>query len=343
MLEAGCILKWRSADQAEALCDGAAAEIRPMVTMHGSARIDKRVYGAIAWKLLLAVGVGVGTVWAATQVMSVRPFEEAPRAVTGAVATQPAVLAPDSNLATPAQSPPTASSTDPFAGVDVRNDSVLRHIAGIENRSRRRQATPPKRNAVKAAEISAPRGNDAPAPRENTVPEARPRAPAATVSVVATPAADPGRPAMVASQVQPAPEPVARAAVEPPNNSVVERAVKGPAVVPPASAPLPAAPERVVAAARTEAAAPAVAAPLRIAYRNVPVFPGEAIRAGIRSGRVVARLTIDADGRVTGTQVLSATPPGYFERESRRALATWRYDPPGQATTTDVELVFTRE
>jgi hypothetical protein len=34
---------------------------------------------------------------------------------------------------------------------------------------------------------------------------------------------------------------------------------------------------------------------------------------------------------------------GYFERESRRALASWRYEPPGQATSADVELVFNLE
>ena len=82
--------------------------------------------------------------------------------------------------------------------------------------------------------------------------------------------------------------------------------------------------------------------PLRVANRTVPIFPVEAMRAGIQSGRVVARLTIEADGRVSAAQIISSTPIGYFERESRRALAMWRYEPPGQATSADVELIFNR-
>jgi TonB family protein len=83
--------------------------------------------------------------------------------------------------------------------------------------------------------------------------------------------------------------------------------------------------------------------PLRLATRTVPTFPIEAVRAGVSSGRVVARLTIEADGRVSATEILSSTPLGYFERESRRALANWRYEPPGQTTSADVELVFKHE
>jgi TonB family protein len=57
----------------------------------------------------------------------------------------------------------------------------------------------------------------------------------------------------------------------------------------------------------------------------------------------VARLTIEADGRVSGAQIVKAAPLGYFERESRRALANWRYEPPGRQISADVELIFTRE
>jgi protein TonB len=84
-------------------------------------------------------------------------------------------------------------------------------------------------------------------------------------------------------------------------------------------------------------------APLRVSARTMPAFPPEAMRAGIHQGRVLARLSIEPDGRVSGTQILSAAPVGFFERESRRALATWRYEPPGQPATIDVELVFNRE
>jgi len=99
----------------------------------------------------------------------------------------------------------------------------------------------------------------------------------------------------------------------------------------------------LVALGNAAPAVPSTAAPLRLANRTVPIFPVEAIRAGIQSGRVVARLTVETDGRASALQIVSTSPPGYFERESRRALATWRYEPPGQATLVDVELVFKRE
>jgi TonB family protein len=104
--------------------------------------------------------------------------------------------------------------------------------------------------------------------------------------------------------------------------------------------------DRVLLAALGKSApaqSPSVGPPLRVANRTLPSFPHDAARDGIRSGRVVARLTIQADGRVSATQIISATPMGYFERDSRRALATWRYEPPGEVTSAEVELVFNLE
>lgn len=101
-----------------------------------------------------------------------------------------------------------------------------------------------------------------------------------------------------------------------------------------------------VALARVDPAATAPVqsvTPPRTISRSVPLFPDEAIKAGIKTGRVLARVSIDAEGRVTESQILSARPPGYFERESQRALAAWRYAPPGRAISTDVELNFARE
>jgi len=114
-------------------------------------------------------------------------------------------------------------------------------------------------------------------------------------------------------------------------------------VPPPATTPTNANDRVLVAALGNAAPAPSITAPLKVTNRTVPVFPPEAIRAGIQSGRIVARLTIEADGRVSGAQILSASPSGFFERESRRALSSWRYEPPGRETSTDVELVYTRE
>jgi TonB family protein len=101
--------------------------------------------------------------------------------------------------------------------------------------------------------------------------------------------------------------------------------------------------DRVLVASLGKAVpAPLTATPLRLTRRTVPIFPTEAIRAGIESGRVVARLTVEADGHVSETRIMSASPLGYFERESRRALASWRYEPPGQTTSVEVELQFNR-
>jgi len=55
-----------------------------------------------------------------------------------------------------------------------------------------------------------------------------------------------------------------------------------------------------------------------------PEFPVEAGDLGIRHGKVLARLTIAADGRVRGVNIVSAEPAGVFERSVRRAALRWR-------------------
>lgn len=72
-----------------------------------------------------------------------------------------------------------------------------------------------------------------------------------------------------------------------------------------------------------------------------PPYPSLARRQGVQ-GVVQARLTVDAQGRVTDVRILGARPPGYFEDAVREALADWRFHPaddggrkaPAQVTTT---------
>ena len=63
---------------------------------------------------------------------------------------------------------------------------------------------------------------------------------------------------------------------------------------------------------------PLVKAPLR--------YPRAAESTGVE-GEVLARLLLDADGSVRQVRILSARPPGVFERAATESLATWRFTP----------------
>jgi protein TonB len=308
--------------------------------------------GAVAWKLLLGIAIGIGSVWVLSQpAVSPQDPEPVSRAVGGAIAVRTAV--PNESAPAQMQHQPVAvvrtsdPQNDPFAGVDVSNNSVLRHIAGIEEKTRARQA--PVREATRAAPAAPPpqhatRQVPTRLAIDESVSEPKPAPSPAPAQVVAAPppAPEPVRAAAVAPQLAAVPEPPATrsladsTAISPPARS--EGATSG-------SAPAGTGGERVLVAALGKSAPPppSTIAPLKVTNRTIPTFPAEAVRAGIQSGRVVARLTIEADGRVSGAQIISSTPMGYFERESRRALATWRYEPPGQITSADVELLFNRE
>ena len=98
--------------------------------------------------------------------------------------------------------------------------------------------------------------------------------------------------------------------------------------------------------------APPVAAPPRAeagdsqrAYVPIskvdPIYPREAIRAGVAKGKVVARLFIDEKGLVTEVRIVEADPPGVFNKEVRRALSQWKFQPEGEKFVGEVELTFT--
>jgi len=84
-------------------------------------------------------------------------------------------------------------------------------------------------------------------------------------------------------------------------------------------------------------------APLRAIDRPQPQFPVAAAKGGVRDGRVLAQLTVNGDGSIGRVDILDAQPRNVFDKEVRRALASWRYEAPGQPRQTTVEFVFKLE
>ena len=113
-----------------------------------------------------------------------------------------------------------------------------------------------------------------------------------------------------------------------------------------ASAPPPAAPSaNVVASAAPNAAATRPSPPSRdvapvvaVIAREQPEFPREAMRAGIDTGNVRARLSINAAGDVTDVTILQAQPPRVFDRSVKQALVRWKFNAgtDGRSYETDV-------
>jgi protein TonB len=58
----------------------------------------------------------------------------------------------------------------------------------------------------------------------------------------------------------------------------------------------------------------------------VPEYPYDADRQHL-SGQVRVQLKLEADGRVSDLEVVSASPPGVFESSTLKALRTARFAP----------------
>ncbi|MBF9000568.1 MULTISPECIES: energy transducer TonB [Vibrio] len=61
-------------------------------------------------------------------------------------------------------------------------------------------------------------------------------------------------------------------------------------------------------------------------YRVQPQYPVRALKRGIE-GFVIMKFTIDESGHPTDIEVVKANPRHMFEREARRALRSWKYQP----------------
>lgn len=113
---------------------------------------------------------------------------------------------------------------------------------------------------------------------------------------------------------------------------------------PPAVAESKPTPAPVQVASAAPAAAPARPEPAapnkKPVYRETPEFPREALREGIESGSVQARLSVNEAGKVTKVEIIEAKPRRVFDRAVIAALSRWRFQPAAAGFTVDTEVAF---
>ncbi len=151
----------------------------------------------------------------------------------------------------------------------------------------------------------------------------------------------------------PPPPPPPKKIIEPPKAQAPVQPYVPPPDIPvptPTTAPVITAPTTTVPTEQHVIAPPVVAPPApKPAIRKGlvplekvnPIFPREAIRAGVQKGHVVARLFIDEKGLVTEVRIVEADPPNVFNKEVTRALSQWKFQPEGEKFVGEVELTFT--
>ena len=98
----------------------------------------------------------------------------------------------------------------------------------------------------------------------------------------------------------------------------------------------------VASAAPTARPVPAkdVASAVTVLSREQPDFPREAVRAGIESGSVRARVVINAAGGVSNVVILEAKPARVFDRSVSQALQRWKFNPGAEGRTYETEVNF---
>ena len=80
----------------------------------------------------------------------------------------------------------------------------------------------------------------------------------------------------------------------------------------------------------------------KVVKKVPPEFPAEAVKKGISAGSVKAKLTIEADGKVSAVEIVEAEPKRVFDRAVTLALMEWKFEP-GEKATHEVKLVFKNE
>ena len=98
----------------------------------------------------------------------------------------------------------------------------------------------------------------------------------------------------------------------------------------------------LLAAAAISFSAIAAATP-KLIKKVPPDFPAEATRKAISSGTVTAKVTIEADGKVSHVEIVDANPKRVFDRAVTDALMDWKYEASGQKDSAEVKLVFKNE
>jgi periplasmic protein TonB len=132
--------------------------------------------------------------------------------------------------------------------------------------------------------------------------------------------------------VPPPDVPVPTQTTEPVISSVTATAPPEPVVIAPPAPPVVEAPPAPPKPAIRRGAVPI--------ERVEPVYPREAIKDNISSGKVVARLQVDEKGLVTNVTIVEANPRRVFDREVIRALSQWKFKPEGDRYIAEIEITF---
>ena len=131
--------------------------------------------------------------------------------------------------------------------------------------------------------------------------------------------------------------------------AVADAKPAAPIVATPLPTPVHAAPAATAPAANVVASAAPTARPVppkdvasavTVLSREQPDFPREAVRAGIESGSVRARLMINAAGGVSNVVILEAKPARVFDRSVSQALQRWKFNPGAEGRTYETEVNF---
>jgi protein TonB len=138
---------------------------------------------------------------------------------------------------------------------------------------------------------------------------------------------------------QPSPRPQADAA--PVESNPEPQADSTPQQAPPAALPIvPIAPRAQAPLAAKPDKAGAVRRGIVPLVRVEPDYPARALAANTE-GAVVAHVTIEKDGSVSGVNIVRAQPPKIFDQEAIRALMRWKFSQNEGGTVGEVELHFT--
>ena len=73
-----------------------------------------------------------------------------------------------------------------------------------------------------------------------------------------------------------------------------------------------------------------------------PEFPREAVSAGADTGKVKAKMTIDASGEVTRVEIIEANPRRLFDRAVVKTLSQWKFAPGSDGRTMEIDVNFRR-
>ncbi len=110
------------------------------------------------------------------------------------------------------------------------------------------------------------------------------------------------------------------------------------------AAPAPSAPAANVVASAAPTARPTppkdVASTATVVSREQPDFPRDAMRAGVETGSVRARLIITAAGTVSSVVIVESKPTRVFDRAVTQALLRWKFNAGTDGRTYETEVNF---